>query len=313
MTNELTKEERRDLVELGARPVEAKRALALIDSLTDQCQRDYQLATAWQARHEALRVESTVERERLTARLAELEHANAEAASCIRGLSDERDAALSRAEAAELENAALDAAHRRMLNERNEWQDTAAAYLDEGRARWERAESECAALRDSVRQASQENDALRAELERADTVGTDLRLEVADLRAEVERWRKHFDETALPHARLAAANALLERVRKNHTGTKVWEDIDAHLAACSGQAKAPPTIDARAAAEQRVLDACAALTIDPDGEGSPQGELWAIAEAELARREGTETPVDSQRSLEDLLKANAKLREDLSK
>jgi chromosome segregation ATPase len=198
MTNELTEEERRDLVELGARPVEAKRALDLIDSLTTQCQRDYQLAAAWQARHEALRVETTFERDRLTARLAELEHANTEAASCIRGLSDERDAALARAEAAEQWNVTLQDAR-------------------------DSLQSECAALRDSVRQASQENDALRAELERADTVGTDLRLEVADLRAEVER------------------------------------------------------------------------------------------RAELAHREGSDTPADSQRSLEELLKDNASLREDLSK
>ena len=45
----------------------------------------------------------------------------------------------------EAEVAALDAAHRRMLDERNEWQDTAASYLDEGRTRWEAAERQLAA------------------------------------------------------------------------------------------------------------------------------------------------------------------------
>jgi hypothetical protein len=234
MTNELTEEERRDLVELGARPVEAKRALDLIDSLTTQCQRDYQLAAAWQARHEALRVETTFERDRLTARLAELEHANTEAAKTIRTLTDERDAA-----------------------ERNEKRAFSA--------RAERAESECAALRTA-------NAALQTQYDTAFRERADAESECAALRAEVER--QAFNEARIHVAyreQLAAANALLERCQN-----EVWMTYElsclvrAHIrSARSGQAKAEPSV--------------------------------------------AEPLADSQRSLEDLLKANTELREDLSK
>jgi hypothetical protein len=44
-------------------------------------------------------------------------------------------------------------------------------------------------------------------------------------RADAAEDARHAAES-----KLAAAEALLKRVRKNHTGAKVWEDIDAHLA-----------------------------------------------------------------------------------
>lgn len=73
----------------------------------------------------------------------EAEKREANAAFCLEV--QLRQAAEARVRELEREVAALDAAHRRMLDERNEWQDTAAAYLDEGRTRWEAAERQLAA------------------------------------------------------------------------------------------------------------------------------------------------------------------------
>jgi chromosome segregation ATPase len=111
------------------------------------------------------------------ARIAELERADRDAARCIRGLSDERDAANARAEAAE-----------RALEK-----STPAQYW---KGKCEAAERNLTALQASYTRgsAASEAAALRAEVERLQEIGAGRRNIEAELRAEVERLNEQTEE-----------------------------------------------------------------------------------------------------------------------
>lgn len=51
----------------------------------------------------------------------------------------------------------------------------------------------------------------------------------------------------------------------------------------------PDDVLERMRLQQNVLEACRRLTIDPDGEGTPRGELEAVLEAEQALRDHLKT------------------------
>jgi hypothetical protein len=166
----------------------------------------------------------------------------------------ERDAALARAEAAELAR------------------DCFSAEASSQRDRAERAECERdAALRAELKTALEWNDALRVENERLQGINAHMSAKIA--------------ADAHDHGvQLAAANALLERCADWVLISELANELRAHLA---GQPAAPT----RTAAEQRALDAAEAFVRDwersgavPDAVEMPSER--ALYDAQLARREG---------------------------
>jgi hypothetical protein len=200
----------------------------------------------------------------------------------------ERDAALARAEAAELARDCFsaEASSQRDRAERAECERDAALARAEAanardlertqalvnqRDRAERAESEAAALRAELKTALEWNDALRVENERLQGINAHMSAKIA--------------ADAHDHGvQLAAANALLERCADWVLISELANELRAHLA---GQPAAPT----RTAAEQRALDAAEAFVRDwersgavPDAVEMPSER--ALYDAQLARREG---------------------------